>query len=142
MSSDISIRLYVAALAATFIAPLDKGLAMGAPVMVEIGKQAPLGEFAVTLNRATLSGSVIAINYSVKNIGPGFAPLTRLPALWLEDRKGGELAAAEDSARDGTLASGETAIRAARFELPLGAADPMAWLLRVGGASGPRITLR
>lgn len=141
--SCIFMRLCVAAgLAAVLLAPWHKGFAMGAPVMVAIGKQAPLGEFGLTLNRATLAGCEITIAYSVKNIGPTPAPLARLPALWLEDRKGALLAAAEDSARERILAPGETAIRAARFALPRGAADPMAWLLRVGGELGPRSTLR
>jgi hypothetical protein len=140
--SAILTRLCVAAvLAAMLPAHAHKAFAM-VPVLVQIGTEAPLGEFGVTLNRATLSGSVIEISYSVKNIGPTPAPLARFPALWLMDRKGGEVAASEDSARDHTLAPGETVIRAARFRLTPGTADPMAWLLRLGGAAGARITLR
>ena len=137
------LRLGVAAaVAVTLIAPVPKVFAMSPAVMVLIGKQAPLGEFGVTLDRATNTGSEIAIGYSVRNIGTKPAPLTDFPALWLEDRKGALLAPGEDSTRDRILAPGETAIRAARFSLPQGSVDPMAWLVRVGGALGPRITLR
>lgn len=143
LSPRMSMRLWVGAvLAATLLAPLHEGLAMGAPVMVAIGKQAPLGEFGVTLNRAALSGSEITIAYSVRNIGPAPAPLAKFPVLWLEDRKGGVLAVTEDSPRDRTLAPGETQVRAARFTLPKGAADPMSWLVRFGGEMGARSTLR
>lgn len=141
-SAIVNFLRLTAMLALALLMPIEKVFAMSPPVLVAIGKQAPLGEFSATVDRATLSGSVITIGYSVRNIGPSPAPLAGFPKLWLEDRKGGALGATQDTARDGMLAPGATASRTVRFTLPPGAVDPMAWLLRFGGEMGARSTLR
>jgi hypothetical protein len=114
------------------------------PAIYAIGTEAALGEFSVTLNHVDAqNGMVIDIAYTVKNISPAPAPLSHFPALHLENGKGGVIdavAAGIDVSR--MLAPGEYLSARARFRIPKGTADPLAWLLRLGGDESPRITLR
>ena len=140
------------AVMAILCSPANEVRATTPSAIYKIGTAAALGDFAVTLNKAVIvpaseksgQGAILDIQYTVQNISPAAVPLAHFLALHLEDRNGGVHDAMLAGATGSTpiLAPGGQVTLSARFQIPKGTADPLAFLLRLGGDQGPRITLR
>ena len=118
----------------------------------KIGTAAALGDFSVTLDNVAIGsgseksahGAILSIQYTVQNISPAAVALARFPLMQLQDRSGGlyEVISGGQTHPARILAPGQKVTGSARFQIPPDAADPLGWLLRLGGEQGPRITLR
>jgi hypothetical protein len=139
----------VAVMAMFFMHPSEV-FATAPYAIYKIGTPAALGDFSLTLDRASIAADsgtgdvVIVIAYTIQNISPKPASLARFPGLCLEDRKGAiyDAIATTKTVPEPDLSPGQTVTGTARFSVPSGLGDPMALLLRLGGDQAPRVTLR
>jgi hypothetical protein len=87
------------------------------------------------------------VRYRVKNISFDAVPVTGIPGIRLLDPNGGtqdpaEMSSSEPGLAAGGLAPGAEVSRMVVFKVAKDRFNAATWLLLVGGAHGPRVTLQ
>jgi hypothetical protein len=126
------------------------------PALYKLGLPAAAGAVSVTVSAADLSADQqdeqalqLVVRYTIKNISFDPVPVVGLPVVRLLDPKGGLHDPAEMPAEPvsgdpaaGALDPGAQVGRTAVFKVAKDGFDLATWLLLVGGARGPRVTLQ